>query len=379
MKQDQLKLEDFDISPSRGFLPNEDPISLLPPGWEYLDDVGNNLPELIESGKILTIAKSLPIPPIEYLLKLNKRQLQLAWVRYGFIQSAYYHMQTKAPFSICPNIAKPIWIISRLLNKPPILSYDGYTLYNWKRKDKDGEIKVDNLELIQTFIRDPIQGWFILIHVDIENLAGLAIRNVREAVLAAERKDETALEAALVNIDLSLANIFTTMRRMPEGTSPDTYHKIRRWIMSFENVVYEGVSELNGQPQELINGQTGAMSSIFQSIEAGLETPPLKINKLAVFLKKMREHMPLGHRKFILELESRSQVRRAIISWAPRLAEIYNSNVTKVCDFLETHYGYAFSYIRKQTENPKGTGNSDFMKYLKGRLDERRENAYIRI
>ena len=148
--------------------------------------------------------------------------------------------------------------------------------------------------------------------------------------------------------------------------------------MSFKNIIYEGVPELRSERQSW-NGQTGAQSSIFQAIEAGLETPPLQINKLAVFLKKMREYMPRGHREFIWELGTRSEVRRSIQSSAPHLAEIYNSNITKICDFLEIHYSYAFRYIFQQTDNPEGTGGSEFMTYLKGRLDERRENAYIRI
>lgn len=372
-----LNLSDFGVSPERGFLPKEDPLSSLPDELSFLNEFGNNLPELIESGKLRGEAKQLPIPSTNSLAFLREPELQLAWVRYCFIQSAYVYASEPVS-SICPNIAIPVWTLSRMLGKPPILSYDAYTLNNWRRKNENGKIEIDNLELIQTFMRDPIQAWFILIHADIENLAGLAIRNVATAVLAAERRDTVALESALLNIDQSLGNILPVIKRMTEGTSPDTYHKIRRWIMSFKNVVYEGVPEFRGEGQSW-NGQTGAMTSIFQAIEAGLETPPLKINELAVFLKKMREYMPRGHREFIWELETRSRVRRFIISSAPRLAEVYNSNVTKICDFLEIHFGYAFRYIFKQTDNPRGTGDSEFMTYLKDRLGERRENTYIKV
>ena len=176
-----LELRDFGISAERGFLPDEDPLTVMPPGWEYLDDFGNNLPELIESGKILTQAKLLPIPPDFRFSLLSERELQLAWIRYSFIQSAYVHSQKTSPFSVCKNIAKPSVAISKILKVRPILPYFAYTLNNWKRKNPDGPIKVDNLQLIQTFIRDSDQSWFNLIHVNIEYKYGDGARNIWNA------------------------------------------------------------------------------------------------------------------------------------------------------------------------------------------------------
>lgn len=376
MNPEDLRLSSFGISQERGFLPDSDPLIFLQHGLEFLDYFGNQLPELIDSKNILAEAKYLPIPHDEYFKALDLKQLQLAWVRYCFIQSAYVHSQTATPISICRNIAQPMWAISKLLNKPPILSYDAYTLNNWKRKDKNGPIAVDNLELIQTFIRDFDQAWFILIHVDIENEAGLAIRNLKEAIVASDMEDLFTLDSALAGINKSLENIINTMRRMPEGTSPDTYYKIRPWIMSFQDVVYEGVADLESKPQSF-RGQTGAQTSIFQSLEAGLQMPKLEINELAKHLLDMRNYMPEGHRRFIMKVEEVSQVRKCS-AFSRSISEKYNGCVDKICDFLEIHFNYAVTYIHNKTPNPKGTGGTDFMRYLKGRLDERRQNAYIK-
>lgn len=374
----QLNLSDFNISLERGYLPDEDPLTVMPPGWEYLDDCGNNLPELIESGKILTWAKLLPVPPTESLLLLNKRQLQLIWVRYSFIQSAYVHSQKVGPFSVCGNIAKPMVDLARILKVRPILPYFAYTLNNWRRKNPDGPIKVDNLELIQTFIRDPEQSWFNLIHVDIEHEYDLGVRNLWDAKQLADQENAIGLSGALSLIDQSIKNMIAVMKRMPEGTSPNTYYKIRPWIMSFEDVIYEGVQAFEGKPQTF-PGQTGAQTSIFQSLEAGLQMPKLEDNRLAVYLMDMRNHMPEGHRKFIEYLEASSKVRDFIISSAPDLVEQYDECVDKELTFLAIHRGYAFYYIHKQTNNPKGTGGTkDFMDYLSGRVKERWERAFIK-
>jgi len=373
-----MRLSDYGISSARGFLPNEDPLDVLPREFSFLDEFGRNLPELIAQDRVNQEASNLPIPDFYSIIGLDGPQLRLAHLRYDFIQSACVHTQKEKPQIICRNIAKPVWLISKILFKPPILSYDSYTLNNWKRKDKDGPIKVDNLELIQTFIEDSDQSWFILIHVDIEAEAALAIRSLREAVLAVERDDTISLGHALLNIDRSLDNIVTTMRRMPEGTSPETYYRIRPWIMSFDDVIYEGVDEFSDKPQSL-RGQTGAQSSIFQAIEAGLQTPSLEDNHLSRHLKDMRNYMLAGHRRFILDLEETSGVRDHIVSTESSLDELYDSNMYKILLFLAIHLGYAFFYIHKKTSNPKGTGGTpDFMDYLEGRIKERWVKAFIK-
>lgn len=378
LRRENLELAYFEVSPERGFLSEMDPCTYLPQELEYLDGFGICLPQLISVGSVNKEARKLPIPSEQLLFSLRGGALHLAWIRYGFIQSACVHSQETENLSICENIARPMWLLSKMLNKPPILSYDSYVLNNWKRKDPKGPIKIDNLQLVQTFIRDPDQAWFILIHVDIEYEAATAIRNLREAVLAAEKLDALSLECALLDIDKALGNVIATMKRMPEGTSPDTYYKIRPWIMSFENVVYEGVGEYDGQPQSF-RGQTGAQTSIFQLLEAGLQMPPMESNELAQYLKEMRLYMPYRHRQFIRELEIRSRVREFVVSRAPDIIGPYNSCVEKICDFLDIHFEYAVTYIHRKTSNPKGTGGTDFMKYLKSRLDERRAKAYLKM
>ncbi len=372
-----LRLEDFDVSPERGFLPDQDPLTELPTGWEFLDQVGNELPELIESGRILTVAKTLPIPPPEAFdkIKERERELRLIWKRYSHLQSAYVKIQdeTKGPVVICKNLAGPVCNVSELLDMPPILQYAPYALWNWKRKDPLGPIVVDNLELIQTFSRAPDQSWFILIHNDIENKAGLAINSLWQNALG-----EMSPETTLLNTNLSLDGVIATMKRMPEHTTPDTYDKIRKWIMFFHSVIYEGVGKYGGQPQTF-PGQTGAQTSFEQAVEAGLQMPPLdKNNRLAVFLMQMRGHMPKKHREFVDYLENISRVRDVVCESAPYLIDLYDRCVEQLLEFLAIHYGYATFYIFKKTGQVIGTGGSPYLIQLRGRIEERWEKCFIR-
>ncbi|MDP3792137.1 MAG: hypothetical protein Q8Q89_00165 [bacterium] len=373
----QVSLSDFDVSPTRGFLPEEDPLMELPPDLEFLDQVGNELPELIESKKILTVAKTLPILSDDYFTRFNKRELMLAWVRCSHILNANVHSQTTSPKLVCWNLAKLAYAISKELEVYPILQYFPYVLNNWKKKNQQGPIKVDNLELIQMFLRIPEQSWFNLIHVDIENEAGLGISNLWEANLCVEHDPIRILEFALLSMKESITSMIATMKRMPEGTFPDTYHRIRPWIMSFENVIYEGVNEYNGQPQTF-RGQTGAQTSIFQALEAGMQMPRLSENKLSIHLFDMRKYMLPKHREFIEYLEANSKVREFILSSVPHLIDLYDECVFNILTFLAIHLGYAFFYIHQKTANPKGTGGTDFMDYLGERIKERWERGFIK-
>ena len=69
------------------------------------------------------------------------------------------------------NIAGPALPCCGLLERPPILSYDGYALFNWKRFDPTGPIALGNIDTIQNFVHLYDEHWFILVHVEIEAIA----------------------------------------------------------------------------------------------------------------------------------------------------------------------------------------------------------------
>ena len=76
------------------------------------------------------------------------------------------------PATLLPsNIAIPLCDVCGRLGRPPILSYDGYALLNWKRFDPAGPVALGNIDTIQNFVHLYDEHWFILVHVEIEALA----------------------------------------------------------------------------------------------------------------------------------------------------------------------------------------------------------------
>jgi indoleamine 2,3-dioxygenase len=51
---------------------------------------------------------------------------------------------------------------------------------------------------------------------------------------------------------------------------------------------------------------------------------------------------------------------------------IYNELLEAIATFREVHFGWAFEYIHKRVEDPRGTGGTPFMQWLKQLIEETR-------
>ena len=155
-----------------------------------LDEIGRDLPSLLHDPGCRDYARSLDIPlwPVATRDRDDLPQLRLYYVRVGFLASAYVNQVGQQPARVLPaNLAGPLRRACKLLNRPPILSYDGYALYNWKRFGKDGPIALGNIDTIQNFVHLYDEHWFILVHVEIEAIAA--------RILDAIAKVQAALDA----------------------------------------------------------------------------------------------------------------------------------------------------------------------------------------
>ena len=129
----------------RGFLPERDPLRAFPydSPLAVLDEIGCDLPSRLIDPGFRDYARGLTIPgwspPAEPEERL--RQLRLYYVRLGFLASGYINQVGQPPVNVLPaNLAVPLHRACEVLGRPPILSYDGYALYNWKRFDPAGPI-----------------------------------------------------------------------------------------------------------------------------------------------------------------------------------------------------------------------------------------------
>src|SRR5436305_14426702 len=185
-----------------GFLPAEDPLPRFGDASDFapLDELGRDLPSLLHDPGFRAFARGLTIPPLP-ARDPSPPVLRLYYVRLGFLASAYVNQVGQEPATVLPrNTAIPLCDACRRLGRPPILSYDGYALYNWKRFDPAGPVALGNIDTVQNFVHLYDEHWFILVHVEIEALAASLLEAIDRAARAMASDDSAALSAAVSGI-----------------------------------------------------------------------------------------------------------------------------------------------------------------------------------
>ena len=364
----------------RGFLPERDPLSAFLPNSEFavLDEIGRDLPSMLQDTGFRQYARTLNIPPWPESRAQPKDlpELRLYYVRVGFLASAYINQVGEDPATVLPaNLAAPLCRACRLLKRPPILSYDGYALHNWKRFRKDRPIALGNIDTIQNFVHLYDEHWFILVHVEIEAIAARILDAIARAQSGLSTSDATIVNEALWTIAGAVSDQVKVLRRIPEKMDPALYYKtFRPYIRFFENVLYEVTEESseNSSNQHApamvrmnFRGETGAQSSIMPTLVAFMKIPH-KPSVLMNHLADMRDYMPAEHRELIESVEAMPSVRR--------LAEpqAYNAVLDAIADFRSVHYGWAQEYINRWTNDPRGTGGTPYMEWLQQLIEETR-------
>jgi indoleamine 2,3-dioxygenase len=364
----------------RGFLPEQDPLTAFPSTSEFavLDEIGRDLPSLLHDHGFRSYARTLKIPlwPENRAYPEDLPELRLYYVRVGFLASAYINQVGEEPATVLPaNLATPLCRACKLLKRPPILSYDGYALYNWKRFRKDQPIALGNVDTIQNFVHLYDEHWFILVHVDIEALAARILDAIAKVQVALSLGERDLIDDALWSIARAVEDQAKVLRRIPEKMDPALYYKtFRPYIRFFENVFYEAteqrpIADSDGHAPAMVRmnfrGETGAQSSIMPTLVSFMKIPH-RPSMLTNHLADMRNYMPSEHRHVIEAVEAMPSIREL----ADRQA--YNAVLDAMADFRAVHYGWAQEYINRWTDDPRGTGGTPYMEWLRQLIEETR-------
>ena len=348
---------------ARGFLPVADPARRFERHTQFavLDEIGRDLPSLLMERGFRAYARSLDVAAWPVSAAADLPELRLYYLRVGFLASAYINQVGEPPVHVLPaNIAVPLCQACGLLRRPPILSYDGYALYNWKRFDPAGPIALGNIDTLQNFVHLYDEHWFILVHVEIEAIAAEMLGAIRGAYLAHAEGKGTELNRCLIAVRNALRRQIDVLRRIPERMDPALYYKtFRPYIRFFENVVYEGVNQQSIDHR----GETGAQSSIMPTLIAFMKIPH-KPSVLTDHLADMRKYMPAEHQSLIAQIEQLPELRHACDR------DAYNGILDAMATFREVHYGWAQRYIDQWTDDPRGTGGTPYTKWLRQLIDE---------
>src|SRR5262245_13827090 len=213
-RETNVDLKPYDVSSSRGFLPDPDPEPALPSALALWQELAAELPKRLAARRLRDAVRTLP--PFEIAALRSPAEERAAMRVLSFLAHAYV-WEGGIPDPVLPQPLAVAWsVIARRLGRPPVLSYASYALDNWRRFDARGPLRVDNLAILQNFLGGQDEDWFILIHVEIEALAARALRAAPGARDAARRVDGSALTARLEDVATALEAMLASLRRMPE-------------------------------------------------------------------------------------------------------------------------------------------------------------------
>ncbi len=372
-----------------GFISSEQPLRYLNDknqDEQILEDLACSIPKLLLTNKIRKQIDELPDSFFSHdLSKYSEEELRLLNVQFSFLAHAYVWGDLVPSKILCKAIAKPWSNISKMLGRPPILSYASYCLDNWHKINQDEGVNLDNVALNYNFLGGIDEDWFVTIHVCIEHAANKAIQSAFNIALKTETSDcdEKVLLDELTSIKEAMLEVNHIFRKMPEKCDPYIYyHRVRPYIFGWKNnpalpdgLIYE--SCFDEKPQ-LFRGETGAQSSIVPTLDALLNVEHER-DELREYLDEMKSYMPPSHRELIKFIEDTSKVKQQVSS-NKMLMELYDDCCQEISIFRSQHLRYAADYIHNQSTKStlfgsggskvRGTGGTPFMKYLKKHRDE---------
>ena len=386
MSAKPVSLAEHGLSPEWGYMQHRDPVQSLSSANEAWDEMARNLPKYLMGEGFRRRVQQLP--PFNIQALQGEGEVRRAMLALSYIGMAYQWSENNPAHVIPAILARPWYEVGKLVGRPPILSYASYSIDNWYRLKKSDPIECGNIALLQCFLGGQDEEWFILIHIEIEKKAGVALHAIELAQRAVVANDADALDLALTQLRDGIKSMYDVLARMPEKCDPYIYfHRVRPYIFGWRNnpalpngVVYEGVAELGGKGMTY-RGETGAQSAIVPALDGVLGIEHER-DELREYLMEMREYMPPEHVRFIEAVENGPSVRDFVKGLnRTKTSELFNQSVELVGDFRAMHLEYAGQYIHAQAQkapgNPSavGTGGTPFMVYLRKHRDETRSQT----
>lgn len=406
-----IRLGEFGISVSKGFLPDRDPresiiarISMAPALFEAVsmtEDITRAARKLLvtehlreEFERMAVLWEQARIECgghfHEVFARFNAPEKESLMRDLAFSQSAYIwggwsDLQNNDVRTTIPTgFSHAICALAKSLDRDPMLAYASYVLNNWMRVHENHPIRIGNIILLRNFFGGLDEEGFILAHVEIEAAMGPVPFETINVLRAVVENDPAGVERSLLYITRCQGAMLAAARKMWKWCDKDIYfHRVRPHIQgSYENsaipdgILFEGVPEFEGV-RHRIPGETGAQSSIVPTLYRLLSVEHKK-DDMYRYLMRMRMCMPKGHRAFVEFVDNCSENGAHLFSYVekqkaahPSLVDAYRLALGLLIEFLKLHREFAIEYVlahknKETTQNSasSGTGGTAYIPYL---------------
>ncbi|TKA34797.1 hypothetical protein B0A54_14010 [Friedmanniomyces endolithicus] len=401
------RLEDYDVSPTNGFLSDEPPLeSLSDPYYEPWEHIIHNLQGLILSKRLHEVIDKLPILSTS---RLNSTpQWRRAYSALAFLTHAYIWCSSPPSEWIPPPFTLPFLSTCAHLELPPVATYAGLVLWNWKPLFPAEPIdSLSNLDTLDTFTGSLDEKWFFLVSAAIEARGAPLIPLLLSAITAARHNDRAAVTEALRTFAERLDELGGLLQRMYDNCDPHVfYHRIRPYLAGSKNmadaglpngVVFDKGGPMNKQRHVQYSGGSNAQSSLIQFFDVALgithrptgsttatnpppshptsHTPdhpavkkPMKVEEKSFHLE-MRAYMPGPHARFLAAVERVANLRQFAQRFRQEdreLAGAFDAAVAMLAAFRGGHIRIVSRYVILPSQAAKGKKEKEAMEKMRG-------------
>lgn len=384
-------LSDYGISPTHGFLPDVLPLTRLPdPYYNKWEAVVANLQALILSRRLRGVVDRLPILStigLEHEAEWRRAYSLLCFMAHGYIWGGDHPCDT-----LPPPITVPLLDICEHLELPPVATYAGLCLWNFKPLFVDEDIdNLENIATLNTFTGSLDESWFYLVSVAIEARGAPIVPLMLTAIAAAREGDVAAVARCLRGFAERLTDLTNLLQRMHESCDPTVfYNRIRPFLAGSQNMAEaglpNGVNYDNGSGKtdyRFYSGGSNAQSSLIQFFDVALgvdhrptgerrdptsesehegRAPAPKHN----FINEMRRYMPGPHARFLKDVFAVANIRDFVETHSddPALSLAYDACLAMLSTFRDKHIGIVSRYIiipskqvraRSRSRSPEAT------------------------
>lgn len=188
------------LSLQYGFVPRQDPRLRLEREFEAWDQVAAELPALYRGVGVRPAIEALPVLDASPD-RMSDGDVLRATALLAILAHAYWYCQPTSVNELPAAIAQP-WaqLRTRLGRRQEVISYIDLVVYNWKRRDVNGPLKVENLELLLPTIGNREEQVFYLTQLEILAECAPIVRAILDAQDAVVLDLPEKLEPALLRM-----------------------------------------------------------------------------------------------------------------------------------------------------------------------------------
>lgn len=340
-------LSDYGISPDHGFLPGLPLESLPDPYYTKWEAIVSSLQPLLLSGRLRQTIDRLPTLSTQYLRtesEWRRAYVALVFMLHGYVWGgkkpeevfiSFYYLPARMlnPQRIPPQLTAPLFEVCERLEVPPVATYAGVCLWNYKPIFPDEPADdLDNLASLNTYTGSLDEQWFYLVSVAIEARGGPSIPTMLQAIAAARVGNAGVVTECLQSLAEILDEVCALLERVYEHCDPYVfYHRIRPYLAGSKSMGDAGLphgllyDDGGGNAEyRQYGGGSNAQSSLIQffDIVLGVEHRPTGERKEDAaegdvqprhgFIQEMRAYMPGPHRRFLEHVGSVANIREFV-------------------------------------------------------------------